>query len=124
VELQVRDYGETILVVPYFMRRPYDMLLIVKNTERQYLHELTDAERRALTQGIQEAIRALMHIMPLLGREPAFNMTINNGPGAGLYLEFLAHTQEIGGFEQLGLWVCQESTTNAAAYLREKLVAR
>ncbi|MCP5132064.1 MAG: hypothetical protein H6976_00205 [Gammaproteobacteria bacterium] len=48
-------------------------------------------------------------------------MTINNGPGAGLYLEFLAHTQEIGGFEQLGLWVCQESTTNAAAYLREKL---
>lgn len=62
-----------------------------------------------------------MQIMSMLGREPAFNMTINNGRGAGLYLEFLAHTQEIGGFEQLGLWVCQESTTNAAAYLREKL---
>ncbi|HRF43337.1 MAG TPA: hypothetical protein PLD30_03720 [Candidatus Competibacteraceae bacterium] len=120
-ELTVRDYGDAVLVVPYFMRRPYDMLLAVKNTERQYLHELTNAEMRAVTQGIQDAIRALMQIMPMLGREPAFNMTINNGPGAGLYLEFLAHTQEIGGFEQLGLWVCQESTTNAAAYLREKL---
>ncbi|MCB1769214.1 MAG: hypothetical protein KDJ31_05855 [Candidatus Competibacteraceae bacterium] len=124
VELQVRDYGEAVLLVPYFMRRPYDMLLVVKNTERQYVHELTDAEIRAVTQGIQDAIRALIRIMPLLGREPAFNMTINNGPGAGLYLEFLAHTQEIGGFEQLGLWVCQESTTNAAAYLRENLVVR
>ncbi|HRD48024.1 MAG: hypothetical protein JNK95_08370 [Candidatus Competibacter sp.] len=120
-ELTVRDYGEAVLVVPYFMRRPYDMLLLVKETRRQYLHELTDAEMRAVTQGIQDGMRALLRIMPLLGREPAFNLTVNNGPGAGLYLEFLAHTQEMGGFEQLGLWVCQESTTNAAAYLREVL---
>ena len=121
VELQVRDYGAAVLIVPYFMRRPYDMLLVVKDTSRQYLHELTDVEMRAVTQGIQDAIRALLRIMPKLGREPAFNMTVNNGPGAGLYLEFLAHTQETGGFEQLGLWVCQESTINAAAYLREVL---
>ena len=120
-ELTVRDYGAAVLDVPYFMRRPYDMLLVVKDTNRQYLHELTDAEMRAITQGIQDAMRALLRIMPLLGREPAFNLTVNNGPGAGLYLEFLAHTQEMGGFEQLGLWVCQESTTNAAAYLREVL---
>ncbi len=121
VELQVRDYGPAILIVPYFMRRPYDMLLIVKDASRQYLHELTVIELRAVTQGIQDAIRALLRIMPRLGREPAFNMTVNNGPGAGLYLEFLAHTQEIGGFEQLGLWVCQERPANAAAYLREAL---
>ncbi len=120
-EFQVRDYGAAILLVPYFMRRPYDMLLVIKDTSRQYLHELTEIEMRAVTQGIQDAIRALMCIMPRLGREPAFNMTVNNGPGAGLYLEFLAHTQEIGGFEQLGLWVCQESTMNAAAYLRKVL---
>jgi len=121
IELTIRDYGEAVLVVPYFMRRPYDMLLVVKNTDRQYLHELTGAEMRAVTQGIQDAMRTLLHIMPLLGREPAFNLTVNNGLGAGLYLEFLAHTQETGGFEQLGLWVCQENPKSAAAYLREKL---
>ena len=118
-ELTIRDYGEAVLIVPYFMRRPYDMILLVKDKNRQYLHELTSSELRAVTQGIQDAIRALLQIMPLLGREPAFNMTVNNGPGAGLYLEFLTHTQEIGGFEQLGLWVCQESAINAATYLRE-----
>ena len=122
-ELTVRDYGDAILIVPYFMRRPYDMLLLVKNTHRQYLHELSDTEMRAVTQGIQDAMRALLRIMPSLGREPAFNLTVNNGPGAGLYLEFLAHTQEMGGFEQLGLWVCQESTTHAAAYLRDAVQA-
>lgn len=121
VELLVKDYGAAQLLVPYFMRRPYDMLLVVKNTSRQYLHELDTEEIRALTQGVQDAMRVLINIMPRLGREPAFNMTVNNGPGAGLYVEFLAHTQEIGGFEQLGLWVCQESTTNAAKYLREAL---
>jgi len=118
-ELTIWDYGAVILIVPYFMRRPYDMILLVKDHHRQYLHELTTIELREVTQGIQDAIRALLQIMPLLGREPAFNMTVNNGPGAGLYLEFLAHTQEIGGFEQLGLWVCQESALNAALYLRE-----
>lgn len=121
LELQVRDYGTVVLMVPYFMRRPYDMLLVVKDTSRQYLHELNDPEMRAVTEGIQDAMRALLRIMPGLGREPAFNLTVNNGPGAGLYLEFLAHTQETGGFEQLGLWVCQESTTRAAAWLREAL---
>ncbi len=120
-ELLVKDYGAALLIVPYFMRRPYDMLLVVKDTKRQYLHELNSEEMRAVTQGIQDAMRALIRIMPRLGREPAFNMTVNNGPGAGLYLEFLAHTQEIGGFEQLGLWVCQQSTVNAAQYLREAL---
>jgi galactose-1-phosphate uridylyltransferase len=118
-ELMIRDYDNVVLIVPYFMRRPYDMLLLLKNPDRQYLHELTIDEMREVTQGIQDAIRALLHIMPLLGRDPAFNMTVNNGPGAGLYLEFFAHTQEIGGFEQLGLWVCQESAINAATYLRE-----
>ena len=118
-ELTIKDYGEVVLIVPYFMRRPYDMILLVKDNNRQYLHELTATELQAVTQGIQDAIRALLQIMPLLGREPAFNMTVNSGPGAGLYLEFLAHTQEIGGFEQLGLWVCQESAVNAATYLRE-----
>lgn len=121
LELQVRDYGPAVLIVPYFMRRPYDMLIVVKDTQKQYLHELSTAELQAVTQGIQDGMRGLLHIMPRLGREPAFNMTVSNGPGAGLYVEFLAYTQEIGGFEQLGLWVCQERPVHAAAYLREAL---
>ena len=48
-------------------------------------------------------------------------MIINNGPGAGLYVEFLPYTQETGGVEHLGLLVCQELPERAAARLREIL---
>ena len=45
----------------------------------------------------------------------------SNGPGAGLYFEFLPYTQETGGFEKLGLWVCQNNPHNVAAQLRETI---
>ena len=31
-ELLVREYEQAVLIVPYFMRRPFDMLLILKDT--------------------------------------------------------------------------------------------
>jgi galactose-1-phosphate uridylyltransferase len=117
-ELLVKDYGEAVLLVPYFMRRPYYMMLLMKDVTKQYLCELTPAELTALAEGWHDAIGAILEIMPLIGKEPAYNVTVNNGPGAGLYVEFLPYTQEIGGFEKLGLWVCQDNPQNVAAQLR------
>jgi hypothetical protein len=57
--------------------------------------------------------------MPKIDKELAYIFTIHTGPGAGIYFEFLPHTQEMGGFEHLGLWVCNDSPANAAANLRE-----
>jgi hypothetical protein len=57
--------------------------------------------------------------MPLIGKESAFNVIVHNGPGAGLYVEFLPFTQETGGFEHLGLWVCQGNAEDSAATLRQ-----
>jgi hypothetical protein len=51
--------------------------------------------------------------MPSIGREIAHNVITNNGLGVGLYFEFLSYTQEIGGFEQLGLFVCQGNPNNS-----------
>lgn len=65
-----------------------------------------------------DAIRALMVIMPRMGIEPAYNININNGPGAGVYLELLACTQMTGGFEHIGLWVCQANPYDVAEQLR------
>ena len=42
-------------------------------------------------------------------------------PGAGIYFEFLPLTQETGGFEQLGLSICQSEPAVAAAQLRETI---
>jgi galactose-1-phosphate uridylyltransferase len=117
----VRDYGLAALLVPYFMRRPYDMLLLLKDIGKQHIHELTDAEIAAVAEGWHDAIRAIRSIMPRIGREIAYNVVTHNGPGAGLYFEFLPYIQEIGGAEQLGLFICQGNPEGAAAWLREYL---
>ncbi|OQY20845.1 MAG: hypothetical protein B6I35_09845 [Anaerolineaceae bacterium 4572_32.2] len=121
VELLVRDYGPAALLVPYFMRRPLDMMLLIKDTGKQYLHELDEAEIAAVAAGWHDAIRAILLLMPQMGRERAYNVVTHNGPGAGLYFEFLPYTQETGGIEHLGLFVCQESPQNAAERIRAVL---
>ena len=119
VHLTVRDYGKAALVVPYFMKRPYDMLLVIKDTSRRYIHELSAEEREQAARGWHDATRMILEVMPRVGREPAFNVTTHSGPGAGLYFEFLPYTQETGGYEQLGLFICQGNPKDCAANLRE-----
>ena len=120
-ELLIRDYGPAVLLVPYFMRRPFDMMLLIKDVSKSYLHQLTDAQITAVADGWHDALRAIMWLMPSIGRETAYNVITNNGPGAGLYFEFLPYTQEIGGFEQLGLFVCQSNPRSSADQIREFL---
>jgi galactose-1-phosphate uridylyltransferase len=119
--LLIKDYGPAVLITPYFMRRPYDMLLLLKDVSKQYLHQLDPAEIRAVAEGWHDAIRAIRAVMPQIGRETAYNVVTSNGPGAGLYFEFLPYTQEIGGVEHLGLFVCQERPKRAAARLRHHI---
>jgi hypothetical protein len=120
-KLLLRDYGPAVLLVPYFMRRPFDMMLLLKDVSKRYLYELTETEITAVADGWHDAIRAILWVMPQIGRETAYNVTTNNGPGAGLYFEFLPYTQEFGGFEHLGLFVCQGNPQNTATQIREFL---
>ncbi|BEU05136.1 galactose-1-phosphate uridylyltransferase [Agarivorans sp. OAG1] len=120
-ELLVKDYGELQLIVPYFMKRPLDMLLIVKDSDKRYLHQLNSIEQQQLVEGMQQAIQAILHLMEQMGIPPAYNMIINNGPGCGLYLEFLPKTQMMGGYEQIGLFVCQANAADSAELLRQHI---
>ncbi len=120
-ELLIRDYGSAVLLVPYFMRRPYDLLLVVKNPSKHHLHELDHREIQDIADGWHDAIRAIKRIMPRIGRETAYNVITNNGPAQGVYFDFLPYTQEIGGMEQLGLFLCQEVPVRAAEYIREAI---
>lgn len=117
--LMVRDFGHAVLIVPYFMKRPYNMLVLVKDHSKQYIYQLTPDERHDLVKAMVAAIQAIITIMPQMGKAPAFNININNGPGAGVYLELLASTQLTGGFEHIGLWVCQANPNDVAAQLRQ-----
>jgi galactose-1-phosphate uridylyltransferase len=117
-ELLVRDYGAAILLVPYFMSRPYNMMLLLRDVSRRYLHELNPVELAAVADGWHDAIYAIRKVMPQIGREIAYNVITHNGPGAGLYFELLPYTQETGGFEHLGLYVCQANPDQVSNHLR------
>ncbi|SRR6056297_98026 len=121
LDLEVKDYGRAILMVPYFMKRPFNMMLFLKDTGKQYVCELDDDELGDIAEGIGDAMYAIMDIMPRIGKEIAYNMVVHNGPGAGLYYEFLPYTQETGGYEHLGMWICQGTPSHSAAELRRIL---
>ncbi len=122
-ELMVKDYGQAVLMVPYFMRRPYNTLLVLKDPGKRFLFECTEEELAAVAQAWGEVTAAIMAFMPGMAKPTAYNITLSNGPGAGLYCEFLPYTQETGGFEHLGLWVCQDSPQRVAPHLQKFLAA-
>jgi galactose-1-phosphate uridylyltransferase len=117
-QLTVREYGTATLLIPYFMRRPYEMLLLLKDTTKRYLYDLNSGELADVADGWHDAIRLIRAIMPELDREIAFNVITHNGAGAGLYFEFLPYTQETGGFEHIGLTISEEIPTAAAESAR------
>ncbi len=123
-ELLVKDYGVAVLVVPFFMKRPYEMMLLIKDTNKNYIHELDEKELRAVAEGWHDAMGAIIEVMKGLGKEPAFNVITHNAPGAGLYFEFLPHTQAMGGLEKLGFYICEAEPSPVASTLRNILLSR
>jgi galactose-1-phosphate uridylyltransferase len=119
--LVIQDFGEAVLLVPYFMRRPYDMLLILKDTNKKHIYQLSSVELLAVSVGWKSAISAIHGIMAHRNQSISYNVITHNGPGAGLYFEFLPRTQTEGGFELIGISVCQSSAEIAASHIREVL---
>ena len=120
-EFVIQDYGPALLALVPFMKRPYEMFLLLKDTHKPRLHELTDQELGATARGWHDATRALHSLMPRIGRDVAYNVLTFNGPDGGLYFEFLPYSQTLGGFERLGLYICTLGREQAADDLRSAL---
>ena len=116
-ELTVAEWGRWRLVVPYFMQRPLSVMLLPTGGSVRHLYQLTAQDRLDLAAALQASIRALLVLIPAYQRPPAYNFVLHSGPGNDLYLEFFPN----GGFERLGLWICQERPQRAAQMLRQAL---
>ncbi len=117
-DLLLEESETTKLVVPYFMRRPYGVMLFVKDDSKQFIHELTAQEKHDVASGIAKVTKIYHSLLPSIGRDIAYNVLFHTGPGAGIYIEFLPYTQETGGMEQQGLWVCQDTPQGSANVLK------
>ncbi|MBI4615320.1 MAG: hypothetical protein HY720_17015, partial [Planctomycetes bacterium] len=106
-ELTIREYDRRVrLVTPFFMKRPLEAMAIVLAGAKSYLHDLGPREIRSLARALSDVTRAATLLMPALGREVAYNLVFHTGPIGGLYVEMLPFTQPIGGYEQLGIYIC------------------
>lgn len=122
-ELTVFELEHGRMIVPYFMRRPFDMQFVLFDPSPMYLSELTAGQRQDLGHALAAGMRMLSHVLSQLGREVAYNIVFHTGVPGGLYLELLPYSQPEGGFERLGLSACQSSPPAAARYLAEVAAA-
>lgn len=120
-DLMVAEWSQWSLLVPYFMQRPLSMMLIHRGDDVQHLYQLDSEGIVELATAMQQAIRLLQKLIPSYNRPAAFNFAIHNGPDNEVYVEFFPVTQTNGGFERLGMWICQERPVDAARRLRETL---
>ncbi len=120
--LTVKDFGGKIrMLIPYFMRRPLDAFFIPLGTAETHLHHLETAHIEALAEALQFATATAKAAMPQIGREPAYNIIFHTGPVGLLYVELLPYTQETGGYENMGLYMCQGSSSGTATIYRDAL---
>ena len=107
--LTLKEMKTIKIIVPYFMKRPLDTMIIFKDLSKNYLHDLNDMEIKELALVLGTNLKAVPELMKKTGREPAYNVIFHNGPSTGLYVEVLPYTQETGGYEHLGIYICQGS---------------
>jgi galactose-1-phosphate uridylyltransferase len=121
--LTFAEFSTGRFMVPYFMRRPYNLLYVLENPVPSYLHQTSETERTEIGRAIAEGMRLMDAALDRVGAETAANIVVHTGPGAGIYLEFLPRTQADGGFEQLGLSACQSSPFTVAEQMRNALTS-
>ncbi len=114
------DGGATILVPP-FMRRPLHAFVVPHGDERGWLHHLDGTVLDAVGLALAHLTAAADALMTERHGEPAWNLVAHTGPGVGPLLELRPFTQPLGGYEHLGLYLCEERPATSAGRLREAL---
>ena len=120
-ELEVERLDGVSTLVPAFMRRPLHAFIVPEGDDAGWLHHLPPARRDALALAVARLTLATSALMAGSGREPAWNLVCHTGQGCGPLLELRPYTQPLGGYEHLGLYICEETPATSAGRLRGAL---
>lgn len=114
------DGGATTLVPP-FMRRPLHAFIVPHSEPVGWLHHLQAGVLEAVSLAIAHLTAAADTVMTERQGEPAWNLVLHTGPGVVPLVELRPFTQPLGGYEHLGLYLCEETPNTSAGRLREAL---
>jgi hypothetical protein len=108
-------------LVPSFMRRPLCAFIVPAGEDSGWLHHMSPDVLDATAFAIARLTLAVSECMSAAGAEPAWNLVCHTGPGCGPLFELRAFTQPLGGYEHLGLYLCEERPETSAARLRQAI---
>jgi hypothetical protein len=100
------------------MRRPLSAFVVPTGDDTGWLHHMPPEVLDACAFAIARLTLAVSVAMASSGAEPAWNLVCHAGPGCGPLFELRAFTQPLGGYEHLGLYLCEERPETTAARLR------
>ncbi|GJM21168.1 MAG: hypothetical protein DHS20C15_10830 [Planctomycetota bacterium] len=115
--------GLASVLVPTFMRRPLHAFVAPATPGVGHLHHMPSEERDACALLVARLCAALDALMTASHGEPAWNLICHTGAGIGPLFELRPFTQPLGGYEHLGLYLCEESPQRSAARLRDAFAA-
>jgi hypothetical protein len=116
-----REAGVTVLVPP-FMRRALQAFVIPEGAGPVgWIHHLPEDVLDATALVVARLTAALNALMVEQFGEPAWNLIWHTGPGAWPVLEMRAFTQPLGGYEHMGIYLCEEHPETTARRLRQAL---
>ncbi len=113
--------GRALVIVPSFMRRPLHAFIVPAGRDVGWLHHLEPAVRDAVALAIARLTHAATAAMAAAGQEPAWNLIVHSGRGCAPLIELRPFSQPMGGYEHIGLYLCEERPETSAARLREAL---
>jgi hypothetical protein len=118
--------GRVTTLVPPFMRRPLHAFIVPdrgagRSSPAGWLHHLDEQTLAALAVAIQRLCAAADACMTERPGEPAWNLVCHTGDGCDPLLELRPFTQPLGGYEHLGLYLCEELPETSAGRLRDAL---
>jgi len=111
--------GAATTLVPAFMRRPLHAFVVPAAPEVGWLHHLPPEVLDGVALALARLLAAADTLMTARHGEPAWNLACHTGPRTGPLFELRCFTQPLGGYEHLGLYLCEETPARSAAQLRE-----
>ncbi len=114
-------HGEASILMPSFMRRPLHCFVVPHGTQEGWLHHMPTVALEASAVALARLTAAMDCLMTSACGEPAWNLILHTGPETLPLFELRPFTQPLGGYEHMGLYLCEERPQTSAARLREAL---
>lgn len=112
----IHKENDISVITPFCIKRPLECAIVFHDLKLQYMHQVPDSIWVQVGNALNIISKKIIKLMLQWRREPAFNLLFHTGEIGGMYIEIFPHTQEMGGFEHLGLYTCMTTPEQSTSF--------